>query len=85
MGLREKARRKFSVPRENSMERKITLTLSLGFGITVATRLPTAIAMPEHEVTSPSTAFPFRGIISAGRVALKADAIRFTPDIKRIM
>jgi hypothetical protein len=62
----------------------MTFTLFRGFFITVTRRLPITIAIPEQEVTIPSTLFPCRGITSAGRTASKADAMRFTPAIKRI-
>ena len=85
-GSLENARRKFSVDSEKSMDKKITFTLSLGFGKTVTIKLPTTIAIPEKEVTKPSMLLPPRGfgITYAGRVASNADAIKFTPDIKRI-
>ena len=86
MGLLEKARMKFSVPSEKSIVRYMTLMRSLGFGIFIAIRLPTAIATPEQDETIPKTLFPPLGfgMMSAGRVALNADAIRLTPDKKRI-
>ena len=42
------------------------------------------MAMPEQEVTIPSTSFPCVGITSAGSTASKAEATRFTPDMNRI-
>ena len=62
----------------------MTFTRSRGFLMIVTSRLPRIIAIPEQEVTIPSTPFPLRGITSAGRTALKAEEIRFTPDMNRI-
>ena len=85
-GLREKASRKFSVPRENSMVREITRTRFLGGGSTTQSRLPSRVAIPAQELTIPSTASPplALGRISAGRAASKAEATKFTPARKRM-
>ena len=83
-GFSENARTKFSVPREKSIVRNITLTLSFGFGRTVGKKLPTTMAIPEHAVTIPKTLFPAFGITSAGSTASNADAIRLTPDMNNI-
>ena len=50
----------------------------------VAIRLPITIAIPEQDVTIPSMLFPLLGMTRAGSTASKADAIRLTPDMKRI-
>ena len=85
-GSLENARRKFSVESENNMDKKITFTLSFGFGKTVTSKLPTTIAIPENDVTRPNILLPPRGfgMTYAGSVASNADAIKFTPAIKRI-
>ena len=62
----------------------MTFTLSRGFFMTVTSKLPSTIAIPEQEVTIPSTPLPHRGITSAGRTASNEDAMRFTPDMNRI-
>lgn len=64
----------------------MTLTLSLGFGMTETIRLPIIMAIPEQDVTIPKTDEPAFGFGSTypGSVASKADATRFTPDINNI-
>ena len=53
----------------------MVLTLSFGFGMADAIRLPSTIAIPEQDVTIPSVLFPLLGMTRAGSTASKAYSV----------